>query len=105
MAKKSVAYLDTQLEKGNPILVGVDHTYKYKGGFNNDLTTDHFIVIIGRKSDNEGDYYLFYEVGTSYKNKGINDNNKLYLQDDYSLKGSTVYNSHFYTVKQVRENN
>ena len=67
VAIKAIDYLDKQLEMGKPILVGVDHTYKYKGGFNNDLSTDHFVVIIGRGNDEKGEYYLFYEVGTSYK--------------------------------------
>ena len=105
VAIKAIDYLDKQLEMGKPILVGVDHTYKYKGGFNNDLSTDHFVVIIGRGNDEKGEYYLFYEVGTSYKSKGASDNNKLYVQEDYSLKGPTVYKpSHVYTITQVREN-
>jgi len=105
VARKAINYLDKQLEMEKPILVGVDHTYKYKGGFNNDLSTDHFVVIIGRGIDDKGEYYLFYEVGTSYKAKGTSDNNKLYLQEDYSLKGPTVYKpSHVYILTQVREN-
>jgi muramidase (phage lysozyme) len=105
IAKKGIKYLDEQLENDKPILVGVDHTYKYKGGFNNDLTTDHFIVIIGRGCDNNKPYYLFYDVGTSYIDKGSSDENRLYVKDDYSLHGSTKYTSkHTYTVSQIRKN-
>ncbi|MBE0393917.1 hypothetical protein HNQ02_002810 [Flavobacterium sp. 7E] len=105
IAKKGIKYLDEQLENDKPILVGVDHTYKYKGGFNNDLTTDHFIVIIGRGCDNNKPYYLFYDVGTSYINKGSSDENRLYVKDDYSLHGSTKYTSkHTYTLSQIRKN-
>ncbi len=106
IAKKSIEYIDEQLEADKPILVGVDHTYKYKGGFNNDLTTDHFIVLAGRSSDTQGSYYLFYEVGTSFERYGISNENKLYIQSDNSLRGSTAYTSkHKYTVTQVRKNN
>ena len=105
IAKQSISYLDQQLEKGNPVLVGVDHTYKYKGGFNNDVTTDHFVVIVGRGSKDKKVFYRFYEVGTSFKAKGISNLNVLFVQDDYSLKGSTAYTSkHIYTVTQIRKN-
>lgn len=49
--QESLKYIDTELGKGYPIAIGVDHTYQHKGGFNNDLSTDHFIVIVGRKYD------------------------------------------------------
>lgn len=105
IAKKGINYLNEQLENDKPILVGVDHTYKYKGGFNNDLTTDHFVVIIGKGCDNNKPYYLFYDVGTSYIDKGASDENRLYVKDDYSLHGSTKYTSkHKYTVSQIRKN-
>lgn len=105
IAKQSISYLNQQLEKGNPVLVGVDHTYKYKGGFNNDATTDHFVVIVGRGSKEKKVFYRFYEVGTSFKAKGISNLNVLFVQDDYSLKGSTAYTSkHIYTVTQIRKN-
>ncbi|MTI31745.1 hypothetical protein [Xanthovirga aplysinae] len=106
IAQNAIKYINEQLELNKPILVGVDHTYKYKGGFNNDFTTDHFIVIVGRGYDKDkGDYYLFYEVGTKHKTNGTSDNNKLFVQEDFSLKGATVYKkSHIYTVTQIREN-
>ena len=72
-------------------MIGVDHTYDKRlnetkddidGKRYNEYTTDHFVVIVGRKYDNKGDlYYLFYEVGTSDENKGKNDNNKLYIKN------------------------
>ncbi|MBU2950779.1 hypothetical protein KO493_08725 [Tamlana agarivorans] len=105
VAKKGMMYIDSQLESGKPILVGVDHTYKYKGGFNNDLSTDHFIVIVGRGAEERGEYYLFYEVGTKYKVKGVSNENKLFVQGDFSLKGAPAYKeSHVYKVIQIREN-
>lgn len=102
---KGVAYLDSELEKGNPVQVGVDHDLNYKINNNSDHSTDHFIVIVGKGCDDKKIYYSFYDVGTSFEKKGASDNNRLYLDtSDYSLKGKTVYNGNFYTVTQIRKN-
>lgn len=101
-SKQGVIYINSELEKNHPIQVGVNHTLGLK---TNGLTTDHFVVIVGRGCEEGKEYYLFYEVGTSNKNKGINENNKLYLDpSDYSLKGTTEYNRKNYTVSQIRKN-
>ncbi len=119
VAKNGIAYLNSELEKGYPVMVGVDYEFdrkiKLKSGKidypNTDETTDHFIVIVGRKYDDKGDlYYLFYDVGTNTINEktykaGSNDNNRLYLKADYSLRGeSQIPSKHFYTVTQIRRN-
>ncbi|WP_027381947.1 glycoside hydrolase family 24 protein [Epilithonimonas caeni] len=105
VSKEAIAYLDSELEKGHPVQVGVDHGLGYKINNNADHSTDHFVVIIGRKCDGNKCYYLFYDVGTSHKEKGASDNNRLYFdKTDFSLKGTTVYNGHLYTVTQVRKN-
>jgi hypothetical protein len=105
VSKEGVKYLDSELDKDHPVQVGVDHDLNYKINNNSDHSTDHFIVIIGRGCENDKPYYLFYDVGTSYENKGASDENRLYLDtSDYSLKGKTVYNGNFYTVTQIRKN-
>ena len=111
--KEAISYLDSELEKGYPIMIGVDHTYDKRlnetkddidGKRYNEYTTDHFVVIVGRKYDNKGDlYYLFYEVGTSDENKGKNDNNKLYIKNGM-LQGITQSTFKNYVVTQVRRN-
>lgn len=104
-AKKGVAYIDSELKAGRPILVGVDHALNYKGGTLNEGTTDHFIVIVGKGCDDGKICYRFYDVGTSHMDKGASEDNKLYLNaTDYSLKGTTAYNGSTYTVTQVRKN-
>ncbi|MCD9567197.1 hypothetical protein, partial [Tenacibaculum maritimum] len=112
--KEGVEYIDSQLEKGNPVLVGLDHTvnYRHNGKIinaNPDLgdlgTTDHYVVIVGRGCEDNKTYYRFYEVGTSWLHYGQHASNKLFLGDDYSLKGSPAHNkSRNYTVAQVRKN-
>ena len=104
VALKAKLYIDEQLNKGKPILVGVDHT-NFNPGYNNDKTTDHFLVIVGKSCEKGKEFYLFYEVGTSYKNKGVSDENKLFVKEDNTLRGSTAYSSiKKYTVTQIREN-
>jgi len=98
-SKMAIEYLNSELEIGHPILVGVDHTLGKPG--NADKSTDHFVVIVGQNCDEKGMYYIFYEVGT-----GMSDENRLYLdRSDYSLRGNPSYsNNRKYTVTQVRKN-
>ena len=46
--------------------MGVNHTFNYKiGGKNiNETTTDHYVVIVGRKNVNGQLRYIFWDVGT-----------------------------------------
>jgi hypothetical protein len=107
IAKNGLAYLDWQLDEGNPVIVGVDHTYGTK---NNKV--DHFIVIVGRGYDISSGkiYYLFYDVGTGQEKWGNNDNNRLYIGEKLSLSGRTTYTSpsrsspNHYFVTQIRTN-
>ena len=108
IARQSVDYINSQLEEGWPVLVGVDHTFDYKLKINgvyrniNEGTTDHFIVIVGRKNIDSNLYYIYYEVGTHNKEKGESDDNKLLLGDDYSLRREMKNKK--YIVTQVRRN-
>jgi hypothetical protein len=102
-AKEGVDYINAELEKGNPVLVGTHYKFGYEG--NSDKTTDHYIVIIGKGCENNKVYYRFYEVGTSYPEKGQSLKNRLYLEGNFLLKGKGQHNtSHEYIVSQVRRN-
>lgn len=115
--QKGIDYLDQELEKGNPILVGVRHTYKEvepnkkkrKDGVkyeqNYDNTTDHYVIMVGRGYENGKRYFLFYEVGTSYSDKGQHDNNRLYVNNDNTITGIPQHNlGRTYTLTQIRGN-
>ncbi|MFK8267008.1 hypothetical protein [Capnocytophaga cynodegmi] len=104
--EKSKEYLDAELEKGNPILIGVNHTLNYKKGGKliNEGTTDHFIVVIGRGNENNQIFYRFYEVATSNKNLGASDDNKLYVYSN-RIEGKPAYSKkRTYIVSQIRKN-
>ena len=103
-SKKGVDYINTELERGFPMVVGVNHTI---GNNYNEKTTDHFIVIVGKGFDNNRKqvFYTYYEVGKRLKQDGMNVDNKLYLQDNGALSQDTKNNlGHKYTVTQVRKN-
>lgn len=104
--KDGLEYLDDQLEQGYPVIVGVDHTYG--NTYNNDKSTDHFVVIVGRKYDKQGKlYYLFYEVGVGDEERGASDGdaNRLYLESN-ALRSKTSHrrDKKKYFVTQIRKN-
>ena len=114
--QEGLAYLDSELEKGYPVLIGVNHTYE-SGVKNFDKSSDHFVVIVGRGYDEQGLFYRYYEVGTGkwaffdetkssknnlvklpsinakrlVKNKkdGTRDENKLHIKNNQSLEGTS----------------
>ncbi len=110
--EKGVEYLKKTLKAGIPVMVGVDDGAEVT---NDDLTTEHFITIVGMGEDASGKYFLFYDnavhytnpdVGTSSQNKlyckptqylieGIGDPRITYIQD-YTAKKK-------YIVSQIRE--
>ncbi len=103
---EAINYINSQLEIGKPIVVGVDKE-KYTT-YNKDNSTDHYFVITGRLTDEKGElYYRFYEVGTHAKNKeikGVSQENKLYLNDCNRLVGKPNYSNVTLTLTQVRKN-
>ncbi|RXK85896.1 DUF6443 domain-containing protein [Filimonas effusa] len=102
--KDGVDYIDNELEINHPVMVGVNHTLKKRQ--DDGAAADHFVVIVGRGIDPVTNqvYYNFYEVGTAHENKGKSDKNKLYLQPDYSLKGTNYAGERIFTVTDIRKN-
>lgn len=104
----ALEYIDSELEKGYPVLIGVDKRFdkriKHNKRYNEPAyTTDHFVVIVGRKYDsNRVPEYIFYDVGTAHENKGASDENTLRVEGKF-LKG-TNYDGLSYFVTEVRRN-
>lgn len=104
---RGVEIINEYLNNGDPITVGVHHTFGTT--YNSDNTTDHFIVIMGRGLDNGQVYYRFYEVATRHQNMGTHAQNRLYLNGQ-EASGRTQYRSRsgvqrHYTLTQVRPRN
>jgi hypothetical protein len=85
-AEEAYQYIFDLLNTGKPLVVGVDLTFNTKygttksattnAGYNNDKTTDHFIVIIGKGIENGVPFLEYLDPGTM---KGIkSDSNRLY---------------------------
>jgi len=101
-AKQGADYIDAQLEEGNPVMVGVNHTLSK--GQSDGEAADHFVVITGRETDEEGGVsYTFYEVGTKHTSKGKSKENSLKRNADDSLSGTNFRNKNF-TVTDIRKN-
>jgi RHS repeat-associated protein len=102
-AKTGIAYINEQLDKGNPVMVGVNHTTGK--GQDDGEAADHFVVITGRSTDENGaTSYSFYEVATSHEDKGKSLENKLDLGSDNSLTGTNYAKKKQFTVTDIRKN-
>lgn len=107
--KKGVEYLKKTITKNIPIMVGVDDDKKLD---NDDMTTEHFVVIVGMGTDAVGNYFLFYDNAVSSSTIGTSADNKLYCKcNDFKLEGKgSVLNDYIqstskkkYLVTQIRE--
>ena len=101
--KEGMEYLDLSLEKGLPVMVGVNHTFNNNTDNETDIkTTDHFVVIVGRTCENGQIYYPFWEVGTSKGKEGY----KFKLESNNHLTCDKPYRKvpEPYIVTQIRMN-
>ncbi len=98
------------LDKGEPIIVGVD--WKDGNTGNYDKTTDHWIIIVGRDYTidvawNYREFFYYYDPQTSQQVVGTSKKNKLFLQSNGRLVGDYRVGTQYertYTVTMVRAN-
>jgi len=104
-SKEGFEYLDKALEFGHPVLVGVNHTYSYRSDedYINETTTDHYVIIVGRKYVEGVQRYIFWDVGTRY---GASTEWFFEHQDQYKLHAEKTYKNPAkpFTVTQIRRN-
>jgi hypothetical protein len=102
--KDGVSYIISALQRGIPVIVGVDYKNGPSPG-NTDNTTDHFIVITGMGSDVLGPYFTFTDNGTNDVDKGMSADNKLHYNEALGLLTgwSPIFNVTMYTVTQIRK--
>ncbi|MCU0350633.1 MAG: DUF4157 domain-containing protein [Flavobacterium sp.] len=94
-----VKYIDDLLSKGKPVMVGIDKI-KYEK-YNADKTTEHWIVIVGKKVVGNKVFYTYFDPGAVTKEGGIGESNLLFLGEDNSLTKIIDDNS-FHTVSNIR---
>lgn len=103
-AASGIEYINKQLEGGNPIMVGLNHTFGKGQG--DGEAADHFVVIVGRFYDKSKKqyYFNFLEVGTSSEDNGRSDENRLYINKDNTITGTNYAGRRNFTVTDIRKN-
>ena len=87
---EAIKALDASLENGVPVIVGLDWKKPSKL-YNFDKVTDHWVIIVGRDSDDEGVYYTYFEVAQEAMDKQGNklgtseERNRFYLTDEKTI--------------------
>jgi len=100
--KLAVDYLNSALEAGVPVMVGVDYRAGAPEG-NYDKTTDHFLVITGCGSDSKGTYYTYYDNAVSDPNKGTDETkNRFYYNENEGILSDDKYRGYDVTAKVSR---
>ncbi|MDN3693783.1 hypothetical protein QWZ06_16530 [Chryseobacterium tructae] len=98
--KKGTSYIKSALKNGIPVTVGIDNHEEITPG-NPDLTTDHFVVIVGMGADSKGNYFLFYDNADS--SIGTSSANKLYCNcKGNKLEGNADPKSRYSTITDRR---
>ncbi|CAM3792051.1 glycoside hydrolase family 104 protein [Flavobacterium gelidilacus] len=103
-AQVGIDYIDSQLAKGNPIVVGLDDNLR-ETSYNVHKATDHFFVLVGSGCENGKRFYNFFDVGSKTKSAGTNISNKMFIEDNLLIKGKSNGGTHNYTITEVRKNN
>lgn len=102
--QQGLDYLYSALKRNIPVMVGVS----YQSGSENPLTdntTEHFIVIVGMGTDSNGNYFSFYDSGSSNVDLVTHADNKLYFNNNM-FQGTTeasFANGFTYTLAQIRK--
>ncbi len=101
-AKKGVDYVNSQVDQGKSVAVGVDYAY---GKGINDKSTDHWVAISSRVTDLKSGTvsFNFYDPGTSRAAHGRSGNFSVNSKGLMAGAGK-ISGSPGYTVTQVRKN-
>jgi GH24 family phage-related lysozyme (muramidase) len=82
----ALTYIDANLAKGIPVLVGIDHMYsraligKKKSSYlmsenwYNEGTTDHYIVVVGSGNEGGRKFYSYFDPGKNPNNPNVQNN-------------------------------
>ena len=111
VAKQGISYINAALQNSTPVLIGVQlHSGLHTK--NADKATDHFIVIVGSGTEQDGrKFYLFFDNAANYKlpNEGAHAQNKLYwnesngtIEGDTNATYADLSKPH-YKVTQIRK--
>ncbi|MBL3658993.1 SH3 domain-containing protein [Fulvivirga sediminis] len=98
-ASEGLNLINNHIHNRIPIIVGID--WKKGNTGNNDNTTDHWVIIVGKETSNDGILsYHYFDPQTGHESIGTSNKNKLKLQSDGTLKDT--YRGRKYVVTMVR---
>jgi RHS repeat-associated protein len=101
-ARKSLDVINRNLLGGKSVTLGVNMDSVGDVGNVNNPSTNHFIKVVGANVDQNGQYYNFFDPGTHDQGKGTSPQNRLYVQPDDTLKGTSAYHDSVnYVVTEV----
>lgn len=98
-AQEAINAIDSYINSGQRIIVGIENASGYN---NNDMITDHYVVIVGSGMQDGQKYYRFFDPGRGTEELGTSKENKLYLQSSGSISGYKAGGGTKFTVSQVR---
>jgi RHS repeat-associated protein len=99
-SNEKLSYLDSQVDQEKSARVQVD--------YNGDNSGDHWVAISSRTTDVKTQTtksFGFYDPGTIRPDAGTHSSNKLKVNSNGSMSGTTNYNGKKYVVVNVRKNN
>ncbi|MGN7808914.1 hypothetical protein [Flavobacterium sp. 22076] len=102
----AIEYVDECLERGYPLRAGINHTLGLDYNEEDNPTTDHYVVIVGRKCDKGTLTYLYWDVGTK---RGESADYRFQLIDGYKLINTNAHgkgnnDNNIFTVTQIARN-
>lgn len=109
--KDGINYIISKLKTGLPVMVGVDNKSGSPNG-NPNLTTDHFVVIVGCGTDANGrNFFRFYDNASPNLDSGASANNRLYYDTNTGkITGTSTVNyanlppRYAYSITHIRKN-
>ncbi len=100
-AELGVKYIDEQLLAGKPVMIGVDDGRIEV--YNDDATTEHYVVLVAKVVTDGKVYYRYFDPGTRWGSKGYSADNLMLLGADFSLSGKSYSGEKTYRMAQVRQ--
>jgi len=109
--KQAISYIISALSQKIPVLIGVDNRNGTPSPKNLDGSTDHFVVIVGMGTDENGKYFQFVDNATSDRSTGASYSNRLYYNSTTGkITGKTAITGYRnlpgmrdYVITQVRK--
>lgn len=105
-SRNAIEYMNKALDFGHPLRIGVNHTLGGSINERDNPTTDHYVVVVGRKCIDGEIYYQYWDVGTirgqqeSYRFKLTKDN--ILINENANAGGGT--DGREFKVTQIARN-